>query len=194
MATYDAHTALVVVDVQNDFADPRGSLYVEGAHRVIGEANAEIARAQASGAPILYTQDWHPSETPHFAAQGGTWPVHCVADTWGAEFHPSLVVDGVVVRKGHEGGDGYSGFSVRDPLSGDVTETLLDDLLRERGVEGIVIVGLATDYCVVETACDARMLGYRVDVLSSAIAAVDLTAGDGDRAIVRMRDAGVEVA
>jgi nicotinamidase/pyrazinamidase len=194
VATYDAHTALVVVDVQNDFADPRGSLYVDGADRVVTEANAEIARAQASGAPILYTQDWHPTETPHFAAQGGTWPVHCVADTWGAEFHPSLVVDGVVVRKGHGGGDGYSGFSVRDPLSGDITETLLDELLRERGVQGIVIVGLATDYCVVETACDARMLGYRVDVLSGAIAAVDLTPGDGDRAIVRMRDAGVEVA
>jgi nicotinamidase/pyrazinamidase len=105
-----------------------------------------------------------------------------------------LVVDGVVVRKGHDGGDGYSGFSVRDPLSGDITETLLDELLRERGVQGIVVVGLATDYCVVETACDARMLGYRVDVLSGAIAAVDLTPGDGDRAIVRMRDAGVEVA
>jgi nicotinamidase/pyrazinamidase len=193
VAAYDPHTPLVVVDVQNDFVDPRGSLFVPGGDTIVPEVNAQVARAQAAGAPILYTADWHPPETPHFAAQGGIWPVHCVAETWGAAFHPSLVVDGVVVRKGHDGGDGYSGFSVRDPLSGDVSATLLDDLLREHGAEAIVIVGVATDYCVVETACDGRMLGYRVDVARDAIAAVDLTEGDGDRAITRMRDAGVEI-
>lgn len=193
MASFDAHTALIVVDVQNDFADAAGSLYVDGAERVVSEVNAQIARARAAGAPIFYTADWHPPETPHFITQGGTWPEHCIEDTWGAAFHPSLVVDGIAVRKGHDGGDGYSGFSVRDPRSGDVTATLLDDLLRERGITAVVIVGLTTDYCVVETACDARMLGYRVDVVQDAIAAVDLAQGDGDRAITRMRDAGIEI-
>jgi len=193
VTSYDPRTALIVVDVQNDFADHAGSLYVPGGERVIDDVNAEIARARAAGAPVLYTQDWHPSSTAHFAKDGGIWPAHCVEDTWGAAFHPGLVIDGEVVRKGREGGDGYSGFSVRDPLSGDVTATVLDELLRSGGVERVVVVGLATDYCVVETACDARMLGYGVEVAASAIAAVDLSPGDGDRAIVRMRDAGVEL-
>jgi nicotinamidase/pyrazinamidase len=193
VTAYDPRTALVVVDVQNDFADPQGSLYVPRGHEIVEEVNAEIARAQAAGADVVYTQDWHPPDTPHFAKDGGIWPVHCVEHTWGAAMHPGLVVDGSVVRKGHEGGDGYSGFSVRDPLSGDVTATILDELLRGRGVERIVVVGLATDYCVVETVCDARMLGYGVEVIGGAIAPVDLSPGDGDRALVRMRDAGAEL-
>jgi nicotinamidase/pyrazinamidase len=193
VAAYDPRTALVVVDVQNDFADPDGSLFVPLGDRIVDEANAEVARARAAGATVLYTQDWHPPSTPHFAQDGGIWPVHCVEDTWGAAMHPGLVVDGAVVRKGHDGGDGYSGFSVRDPVNGDVTATLLDDLLRDNGIERIAVAGLATDYCVVETVCDARMLGYAVEVIGDAIAAVDLTPGDGDRAIVRMRDAGAEL-
>ena len=193
MPSYDRDTALVVVDVQNDFADPQGSLYVPGGDVIVDEVNAEVARAQAAGAHVVYTQDWHPSATPHFVTEGGIWPVHCVEATWGAAFHPRLVVDGPSVRKGHDGGDGYSGFSVRDPLSGDVRATILDELLRDRGADALVVAGLATDYCVVETACDGRMLGYRVEVVHGAIAAVDLTPGDGDRAITRMRDAGVEI-
>jgi nicotinamidase/pyrazinamidase len=77
-ARYDATTALVVVDLQNDFADPDGSLYVRDAEVVIDVANAEIEAARAAGALIVYTQDWHPPDTPHFAKDGGTWPVHCV--------------------------------------------------------------------------------------------------------------------
>jgi nicotinamidase/pyrazinamidase len=190
---YDPRTALVVVDVQNDFADPDGSLSVAGAGRVVEEANAQIAQAVAAGAPVFYTQDWHPPTTPHFAKDGGTWPVHCVADRWGAALHPGLLVQGTVLRKGEDGSDAYSGFTARDPASGETSPTPLDDLLRAAGAERIVVVGLATDYCVVETVCDARMLGYGVDVLSDAIAAVDLQPGDGERAITRMRDAGAEV-
>ncbi|MDM7089799.1 isochorismatase family protein, partial [Enterobacter asburiae] len=113
---YDTSTALLVVDVQNDFADPDGGLYVSSGEEVVPIVNDEVAAARAAGAAVLYTQDWHPESTPHFAKDGGTWPTHCVQGTWGAQFHPDLDVDGPVVRKGTDGGDGYSGFSVRDPV------------------------------------------------------------------------------
>jgi len=190
---YEPHTALLVVDVQNDFADPAGSLPVRGGDEVIDIVNAEIARALDAGSRIVYTQDWHPPHTPHFAQDGGVWPVHCVQDTWGAQLHPGLTVAGEVVRKGTGGEDGYSGFSVRHPVSGDTQPTALHELLRTGGIDRIVVAGLATDYCVVETVTDARMLGYPVRVLREAIRAVDLEPGDGDRAITRMRDAGADV-
>ena len=103
---YGPGTALVVVDVQNDFADPAGCLAVPGGLAVVTAANAEIAAATAAGSPVFYTQDWHPDTTPHFAKDGGTWPVHCVQGTWGAELHPALQVVGPVVRKGEHGKDG----------------------------------------------------------------------------------------
>jgi nicotinamidase/pyrazinamidase len=191
---YEPHTALLVIDVQNDFADPAGSLYVAGGQDVVDAVNAEVERATAAGSPVLYTQDWHPPDTPHFDKDGGIWPVHCVRDTWGAELHPRLSVAGEVVRKGTGGEDGYSGFSVRHPLNGETSPTPLYELLRERGVERLVVVGLATDYCVVETVTDARMLGFPVKALAAGMRAVDLQPGDGERAITRMRDAGADVA
>lgn len=194
MPAYDPSTALVVVDVQNDFAHPDGSLSIRGGEEVLDEINAEIARAKGHGATVVYTQDWHPPDTPHFAKNGGIWPVHCVADTWGAAFHPGLVVDGEVIRKGVDGRDGYSGFSLRDPETGEVGSTALESFLKERGTRRVVVVGLATDYCVVETVTDARMLGFEVEVLADAIRAVDREPGDGERAITRMRDAGADVA
>jgi len=190
---YGPRTALLVVDVQNDFADPDGSLYVRGGEAVIAPINADIRAAQTAGSPVVYTQDWHPASTPHFARDGGTWPVHCVQGTWGAEFHPDLLVlDGApVVRKGSGGEDGYSAFSVRDPVSGDVTRTQLGGLLRERGVERVVIAGLATDYCVKETGLDAVRLGLHPTVLRDAVRAVDLQPGDGARALDELAAAGV---
>jgi nicotinamidase/pyrazinamidase len=190
---YDDRTALLVVDVQNDFADPEGSLYVQGGEGIVPAISGEVRRARTGGAAVIYTMDWHPEVTPHFQKDGGIWPVHCVHDTWGAELHPVLVVDGPLVRKGVDGGDGYSGFSVRDPQTGEVGSTTLDDLLKERHISRVVISGLATDYCVVETVLDARMLGYPVEVISSQIRAVERESGDGNRAIARMRDAGAEI-
>jgi nicotinamidase/pyrazinamidase len=187
---YDDRTVLLAVDIQNDFADPDGTLSVPGGHEIIPLVNREIDRAREEGDGVLYTQDWHPPETPHFAAFGGIWPVHCVAGTWGAAFHPDLTVDGAVVRKGQDGRDGYSGFSVRDPRTGETAPTVLEGLLRARRAERIVIVGLATDYCVVETVLDARRLGYDVEVVGEGVRAVDLRPGDGDAALARMRDAG----
>jgi nicotinamidase/pyrazinamidase len=191
---YDGETALVVVDVQNDFADQSGSLYVKEGEAVVPVANSQIAEAEAAGALIVYTQDWHPESTPHFEKDGGLWPVHCVHDTWGAMFHADLRVNGDVVRKGTGGEDGYSAFSVRDPLSGDTAPTILDGLLAQRGVERIVICGLATDFCVVETVTDARELGYPVVVIRDGIRAVDRKAGSGKRALQMMLLAGAELA
>jgi nicotinamidase/pyrazinamidase len=192
---YGSATALVVVDVQNDFAHPRGSLYVRGGEEVVPVANAEIERALGAGALVVYTQDWHPEQTPHFKKYGGQWPVHCVAESWGAELHAGLRVEpgAPTIRKGADGRDGYSAFSVRDPRSGEVEATQLESLLREHGVERVVIAGLATDYCVVETALDARRLGHPTTVLRAAIRAVDVSRGDGDRAIERATQAGAEI-
>jgi nicotinamidase/pyrazinamidase len=190
---YHPATALIVVDVQNDFADPAGSLSVKGGDAIIQAINGEIAAATSAGALVVATQDWHPESTPHLAKDGGIWPVHCVGDTWGSELHPDLAMpdDAPRIHKGANGEDGYSGFTMRDPTSGEETPTELDGLLRERGITDAVVVGLATDYCVSATALDAARLGYTTATLTDAIAAVDLQPGDGDRALQAMRDAGV---
>jgi len=196
MVDYDDRTALIVTDIQNDFADPKGSLYVHDGEHVVEAANREIARARAGGATIVYTQDWHPPTTAHFAKDGGTWPVHCVHDTWGAMFHPDLVVagDSEIVRKGTGGEDGYSGFTVRDPMSGSEEGTRLERVLRDRRVRRVVVLGLATDYCVKETGLDALAKGFETVVVTDAVRAVDLEPGDGERAIEELRRAGAAIA
>ena len=190
---YAPTTALIVVDVQNDFADPNGSLYVAGGETTIPFVNEQIAAANEAGAAVVYTRDWHPESTPHFAKDGGIWPVHCVGDTWGSEFHPDLVVGGPEIKKGVTGEDGYSGFSVRDPETGAELSTDLEDLLRNKGITSIVVIGLATDYCVKETALDAARLGFSTIVLADGIRPVNLSPGDGARAIAEMVTAGVVV-
>lgn len=194
VARYDARTALVVVDVQNDFADPAGALAVPGGESVIGPVNEEISAAVEAGAPVMYTQDWHPPRSPHFETDGGPWPVHCVRDTWGAELHPDLVVVGPSVRKGTGGEDGYSGFTLRDPTDGTpIGTTGLADRLREQGVEHVVVVGLALDYCVKATALDAVECGFAATVVRRATAPVEVEPGDGDRAAAELDAAGVAV-
>ena len=186
---YDTRTALLVVDIQNDFADPSGSLFVPDAAAVVDGANREICAARAAGAKIAYSQDWHPEETPHFAADGG-WPVHCVWGSWGASFHPELILAGEVVQKGSGGEDGYSAFTVRDPATGEERPTRLVTVLRARGIDHVVIVGLALDYCVLESALDALRLAFRTTVLADGTRPVDLVPGDGDRALERLGAAG----
>ena len=191
--TYDRTTALVVVDVQNDFADPAGGLYVQDGEQVVAAANAEIEAATAAGATVVYTQDWHPGDTPHFEKDGGVWPVHCVRDTWGAELHPGLLVRGEVVRKGQSGEDGYSGFSMRDPESGETTPTALAGLLRTAGAERLVVLGLAGDVCVRATALEGAEQGWPVTVPWQATRCVELEAGDGARTREELARAGVTV-
>ena len=185
-------TALLVVDVQNDFADPAGSLYVQGGEQVIRFINQQIGKAAGSGAAIVYSQDWHPPSTPHFQKDGGIWPVHCVADTPGAAFHPDLdVVDGsVIVKKGVGGEDGYSAFHLRDPVTGVESSTGLTDQLT--GIESVVVVGLALDYCVKESALDAAKL-FETTLLADGTRPVNLEPGDGARAVAAMAAAGVHI-
>ncbi len=195
MARYDAGTALVVVDLQNDFTDRAGSLSVPNGESILPAVNEAIRSALDAGAFVVATQDWHPESTPHFARDGGIWPVHCVGGTWGAELHPSLELPVGVprVRKGMNGEDGYSAFTMRDPSTDAVTATELEGLLRGRGIERVVVCGLATDYCVKATALDAIRLGFSVLLLGEAIAAVDLAPDDGNRAIAEMIEARVTI-
>jgi nicotinamidase/pyrazinamidase len=191
---YDASTALIAVDMQNDFADPGGGLSVAGGTEIIPAVNDAVESARSAGSLVVFTQDWHPPSTPHFAKDGGIWPVHCVAGTWGAELHPDVIVpgDAVRIRKGANGEDGYSGFTMRDSVTGETRPTELESVLRERSVKRLVVCGLATDYCVNATALDARQLGFEVFVLTDAVRAVNLQGGDGERAMAAMREAGCQ--
>jgi len=179
--------ALVVIDVQNDFADQKGGLYVPGGEQVVPAINKMMPHFDH----VVYTQDWHPLVTPHFQKDGGIWPVHCVQDTWGAKLHPDLLIKGPSFRKGHEG-DGYSGFHTREN-DDSITPTGLHKYLQDQGVDRVTVCGLATDYCVKATAIDAAHHGYHVVVPRHAVRAVNLNPGDGDQALREMKDAGVLV-
>ncbi len=176
--------ALIVVDVQNDFC-PGGALAVPHGDEVVEPLNRVIDEFLERGAPVYKTRDWHPPETKHFQAYGGTWPVHCVQNTEGAEFHPALRDDPriAVISKGLGDKDCYSAFD----------ETNLASELREENVEEVVVGGLATDYCVKNTVLDAVKNGFKVKALGNAMRPVELHPGDGDRAIEEMRAAGAEL-
>ena len=176
--------ALLVVDVQNDFC-PGGSLAVAHGDEVIAPLNKLMQEFLERGEPVFKSRDWHPATTKHFADYGGTWPVHCVQGTKGAEFHPDLI-DNIHIRtvsKGLGDTDCYSAFD----------ETDLDLQLRRLGVEEVWIGGLATDYCVKSTVLDALRNGYKVKALKDAMRAVELQPGDGERALEEMRQAGAEL-
>jgi nicotinamidase/pyrazinamidase len=179
--------------MQHDFADPSGSLYVSGGERITAPIAALIGRAQHQGAAVVYTQDWHPEHTPHFAVDGGIWPVHCVMGTPGADLVPELPVVGPVVRKGSGSEDGYSGFSVLDLATGRTRGTELSTILDDDGITRIVVVGLAGDWCVKATAIDGVRLGYAVTVPLALTRFVELHPGDTGRAIADMGAAGVSV-
>lgn len=189
--TYTPSTALIVVDMQHDFADPTGSLYVRGGEQVLPGINAEIEAATAAGATVVYTQDWHPESTPHFAKDGGLWPVHCVIDSAGAALLPDLIVAGPVVRKGSGREDGYSGFTILDLDTGKTRGTELSTILDENGIMSVVVVGLAGDWCVKATAIDGVKLGYDVSVPVQLTRYVELNPGDEIRAVEEMKRAGV---
>jgi nicotinamidase/pyrazinamidase len=184
MTTNGEKRALLVVDVQNDFC-PEGALAVAGGDEVIAPLNRLIKEFLERGELVVKSRDWHPAETKHFKAHGGIWPVHCVQHTRGAEFHPALADDPriVVVSKGLTDRDDYSAFD----------GTNLAQLLRERGITEVWVGGLATDYCVKETALAALREGFEVKAVEDAMRAVNLQPDDGARALAEMREAGAEV-
>ncbi len=192
--------ALIVIDVQNDFC-PGGALAVAEGDVIIPLINGKMDRFPV----CVLTQDWHPADHGSFAANHpGTapfsvtdmpygpqvlWPTHCVIGTDGAAFHRDLRTDmgQMVIRKGFRAGiDSYSAFFENDHA----TPTGLDGYLRSRGVTAVVIVGLATDFCVAYSALDARRLGFDVTVDLTACRAIDLN-GSLAEATGKMRDAGV---
>jgi nicotinamidase/pyrazinamidase len=172
--------ALIIVDFQNDFT-PGGALAVAGGDQIA----ATVERLAASGDfdLVVATRDWHPPDHGSFAEQGGPWPPHCVQGTPGAELrfdHYDVLIDkGVGVDD-----EGYSAFEKTD----------LDRLLRDRGIDRLTVVGLATDYCVKNTAIAAAELGFQVTVDPDGVRPVEVEPGDGERALEEMRAAGVRVA
>lgn len=177
--------ALIVVDVQNDFC-PGGSLAVAQGDEVVAPLNKLIEEFLERGEAVFKSRDWHPEKTRHFAAYGGTWPVHCVQNTKGAEFHPELIhyMHIRVISKGLGDEDSYSAF--------DGTDLALQ--LRRLDVEEVWVGGLATDYCVKNTVLDALKEGFRVKALKHAMRAVELEPGDAERALAEMQKAGAEIA
>ncbi len=177
--------ALIVVDVQNDFC-PGGSLAVAHGDEVVAPLNKLMKEFLDRGEPVFKTRDWHPATAKHFAVHGGTWPVHCVQNTPGAEFHANLSDDPriTIISKGiDESADGYSGFD----------GTRLAQMLREKNVKEVWVGGLATDYCVKETVLSALREGFQVKALADAMRAVNVNPGDGAQAIEEMRAAGAEI-
>jgi nicotinamidase/pyrazinamidase len=175
--------ALVIVDFQNDFT-PGGALAVAEGDQIAGRLN-ELA-ADPRFELVIATRDWHPEDHGSFVEQGGTWPVHCVQGTEGAELNAALDRSrlDIVLDKGQDPGtEGYSGFD----------GTQLEQLLRERGIDKLTVVGLATDYCVKHTALDALSAGFEVSVDREAVRGVEVEPGDSERALDEMREAGATV-
>jgi len=183
----DRGSALLMVDVQNDFC-PGGALAVPEGDHVVPPLNRAAARFSAVGLPVYASRDWHPLDSMHFEQNGGTWPEHCVQGTPGARLHPDLQLppNTMIVTKGTDRtDDGYSAMEGR--VAG--RETLLEDLAA-RGVTHLYVGGLATDYCVKRSVLDALAQGIRVTVLDDAIRAVNLNPEDGQQAIAQMKAAG----
>ena len=185
MSTEAPKRALIVVDVQNDFC-PGGTLALAHGDDVVAPLNHLITEFLERGEPVFKSRDWHPPNTKHFADFGGTWPVHCVQNTRGAEFHPDLIDDIHIrtISKGLGDEDCYSAF--------DGTDLALQ--LQRLGVEEIWVGGLATDYCVKSTVLEGLKEGFQVKVIEDAIRPVEMQPGDGQRALEEMRVAGAEIA
>lgn len=173
--------ALLIVDPQVDFL-PGGSLGVPQGDAVLAPINRLIDLYRTHALPVYVSRDWHPALHCSFAGQGGPWPVHCVAGSDGARFAPGLQLDdaAVVSKATTVDVDAYSAFN----------GTGLTDTLRERGIRRLVVCGLATDYCVLNTVLDALAAGFDVLLATEAIRAVNVKTDDGDRALQQMLERG----
>lgn len=181
--------ALLVVDVQNDFC-PKGALAVPKGDKIIPAINKYINIFAKAKLPILATRDWHPKVTKHFKKFGGTWPVHCIEGTNGADFCPNLKLTGdtILLYKGmNPGQDSYSAFQAEDKNG-----VTLEDYLNLLEVKELYIAGLATDYCVRFTTRDAIQKGLKVKILVDAIKGVNLKPADSQEAIEEMLRLGAK--
>jgi nicotinamidase/pyrazinamidase len=175
--------ALLIIDTQNDFL-PGGALAVPDGHRILPRLNELIESGEFD--LVIATRDWHPPDHGSFAEQGGPWPPHCVQGTEGAEISSELAHEriDVVIDKGDDPGvEGYSGFE----------DTELAEVLRERGIDRLTVVGLATDYCVKHTARDALAQGFAVAIDRAGIGGIDVKPGDSERALAELAERGAEV-
>ena len=187
----DRHTALVVVDIQNDFC-PGGALPVSDGDQVVPAINKYIQLFRSANAPIIYTRDWHPSDHSSFKTQGGPWPPHCVQGSEGAKFRADLLPpnEGEFVSKANRKDDAYSFFQGAD---------LAHRLRRLRfrlglrgGIKQLFVGGLATDYCVKETVLDGLKLGFQVYYLDDASKGVNVNPEDSELAIKEMLSKGAK--
>lgn len=177
------HSALIIVDVQNDFC-PGGSLAVPNGDQVVEPLNAYIQQFLVAGRPIFFSRDWHRPDAEHFKS----WPPHCVQNTLGAAFHPSLFVPetATIITKGDEKtGDAYSAFEGHNENG-----VSLNALLKQLGITTLFVGGLATDYCVKSTVLDGLNRNYSVELLNDCCRAVNLKPEDGDKAEEEMLVAG----
>jgi len=179
----DNQTALVVVDVQNDFC-PGGALPVKDGDQVVPALNKYIEKFRASKTPIIFTRDWHPPDHNSFKEQGGPWPPHCVQNTVGARFHSDLLVppEAEIISKADKQDEAYSFFQGTD----------MARRLRERGIKRLLVGGLATDYCVRETVLDGLKHGFEVFLLDDASRGVNVKPGDAERALQEMMVKGAK--
>ena len=174
--------ALLIVDLQNDFL-PGGALAVPHGDAVIDPINRLADLYARSQLPVYASRDWHPGDHVSFAAQGGPWPPHCIADTPGAHFSSALRLPGtaiVVSKATTQAQDAYSAFN----------QTGLARSMLAEGITRVAVCGLATDYCVLNTVLDGIEAGFEVLLVPEATRAVEVAPGDGDRAVARMLKQG----
>jgi nicotinamidase/pyrazinamidase len=185
-----AGSALIVVDIQNDFC-PGGSLAVPEGNLIVPVMNRYAAWFAQAGRPVYASRDWHPSQTVHFAQYGGVWPPHCVQGTWGAAFHPDLTLPGgtVIVSKGT--GPNEDAYSVLQGRLEDGTD--FTTVLRDAEFLHVYIGGLATDYCVKSTVLDLVAAGFETTVLLDGTRGVNLKAHDAEEALAEMAGAGAKM-
>ena len=182
----EINSALVIVDMQNDFC-PGGALAVAGGDEIVPVINGYMALFRGKGLPIIASRDWHPRETKHFEKYGGYWPEHCVQGSFGAMFRAGLLLppDTPVFSKGMDPDrDDYSALQARNDAG-----TLTEFFIKE-GVQALYICGVATDYCVLQTALEGLQLGFSVTVLVDAVRGVDLRQGDSERALEELAATG----
>jgi len=179
--------ALLIVDVQNDFC-PAGKLAVPQGDKIVPVLNKYIKIFSQKKLPMFFSRDWHPQKTSHFKKFGGIWPVHCVQNTKGAEFHPKLKIpkEAIIISKGMDPQkDSYSAFDGEDRYG-----QSLHNILMILGIKELYIGGLATDYCVKATVLEALKRGFKVKLLLDAIKGVDIKPKDSLKAIEEMKQKG----